>query len=114
MSITPKYNNAIFLQEDANTVSPIVTPFCKLTKVPTKGDDIVENLEVYTCPEGSTISCLGGGFELVEGECRTKLGGTCDTELGCPVPTCRPNIQREVFSACAGTVSYTHLRAHET
>jgi hypothetical protein len=85
--------------QQPGAIQPTVTPFCKLTKTPKQGPEIVENLEVYTCPEGSTIECPDSLFELVGQECRTKLGGTCNTDP-CPVPTCRPNIYREVFDPC--------------
>ena len=97
MSTTYHYN-VTFLQQE--TVEPTVTPFCKMTKTPKQGPEIVENLEVFTCPEGSTIQCPESLFELVGQECRTKLGASCTTEP-CPVPTCRPNVQREVFNPCA-------------
>ena len=90
-----------------DTVAPTVVPFCQWNRGTIKGDKIVTEKKVFSCPETTTIYCPDGytvdDMTFTTG-CEWKDQNTPAPLANAPEPKCQPNVARTVYKdACQPT-----------
>ena len=84
-----------------DTVAPTIVPFCQWNRGTIQGEKIVTDMNVYMCPEGTTIYCPDE-YSIDDENITTSCIWEQSTDAPLtppPEPKCQPNEARTVYIA---------------